>query len=148
MKKLLFFALVLTSMLTFAQTAAEKPEFIKFMNYCQFPIERTFYMYGEVSVVKYNPDYTNDTLRYAQINGDWMAKHPLVIKWYPIDSKTVRVTEAYQHEIVAQIKVMVPRVYCTSKSEYLTLFRAHWKNGDIQSGWMDSHFIGVWDFTR
>jgi hypothetical protein len=135
-------------MFGYSQTVAEKPEFIKFMNYCQVPVEREFHMRGEVSVVKYNSDYTNPTTYYTQpITEDWMAKYPLIVRWYAIDvEKTV--TEPYQNEIVAHFKVMVPRVYCTSKTAYLALFRAHWKNGDMQSGWADEHYIGFWDFSK
>jgi hypothetical protein len=142
MKNLLFLSLLLMSILGYSQTVAEKPEFIKFMNYCQVPVERQFTMRGEVSLVKYNPDYTNTTTYYAQpVTGDWMAKYPLIIKWYPVDVKNT-IIEPYQYEIIAYFKVMVPRVYCPNKTEYLALFRAHWKNGDIQSGWADAHFIG------
>lgn len=142
---------MLTSLLASSQTylkVADTAEFVKFMNYCQTPVPRTFYMYGEVSVVKYNPDYTNPLLNYAQPNGDWMAKYPLVIKWYGIDSKVVKLTEAYQHRIIAKIDLMVPRIYCTSKTEYITLFYAHWKNNDILDGWIDKRCIAIWDFNR
>jgi len=148
MKSLLILSFLLATVFGYSQTVAEKPEFIKFMNYCQVPVEREFYMRGEVSVVKYNSDYANPTTYYTQpITGDWMAKYPLIVKWYPIDVDNTT-SEVYQNEIVAHFKVMVPRVYCTSKTQYLILFRAHWKNGDMQSGWADEHYIGFWDFSK
>lgn len=124
----------------------DKPEFNKFMDYCNTPISRTFYMIGEVSVVKYNPDFANPIKYYAQpVTGDWMAKYPLVIKWYAIGTKSTS-TEAYQHEIIVPIEVKVPRVYCTSQTAYITYFYKYWKTGMIQSGWFDSRFIGIWNF--
>jgi uncharacterized protein YegP (UPF0339 family) len=115
---------------------ADKPEFQKFMEYCNTPVSRTFYMQGAVSLVKYNGYYTQP------ITGDWMAKYPLVIKWYPIGTK-ITTYEPYQQQIVAKIDMKVPRLYCTSQTEYITMFYQHWQNGDIQSGWWDSHFIGI-----
>ena len=146
MKLLSFLVLIFISIQLQAQTyikVADKDEFVKFMNYCQTPVSRTVRMTGEVSLVKYNSDYSNTILYYTQpITGDWMAKYPFVIKWYPVDAKST-IQEAYQTEINIQFDVKVPRVYCTSKREYITLFYQHWKNEDIQSGWWDSHFIGI-----
>lgn len=153
MKKLILLVFLIISVVGYSQTitylkVADKEEFTKFMNYCQTPVPRTFYMTGEVSLVKYNADYTNTTLYWKQpVTGDWMAKYPLVIKWYPIGTKST-ITEAYQQQIQAKIEMMVPRVYCTSKTEYITLFYNHWKNGDMQAGWFDSHYIGVYDFMK
>lgn len=146
MKTILLIITLLFSFATYSQTSyvkvVDKPEFAKFMNYCQTPVPRTFYMRGEVSVVKYNPDYTNTFLYYAQPNGDWMAKYPLVIKWWPVGFNNTT-TEAYQHGITAKFEVMVPRIYCRTKTEYITMFYAHWKNNEIQEGWWDSHSIGI-----
>ena len=139
MKTLLFLLLLLASIAS-AQTVAEKPEFIKFMNYCQTPIEVQCHMRGEISLVKFNVNYADPMTYYVDSLNNWMAKYPLVIKWYPVGVRNTT-TEAYQKEVVAYFKIKVPRVYCTSKTEYLALFRAHWKNGDMQSGWFDSHYI-------
>lgn len=125
-----------------SQTVAEKPEFVKFMNYCQCPIEVTAHMAGMVSLVKYNSDFTYPILYWKQpVTGDWMAKYPLVIKWYPVSQLSGIVEESYQQSITAYFKIKVPRVYCTSKTAYLALFRTHWKNGDMQSGWHDAHYL-------
>ena len=146
MKLLSFLVLIFISIQLQAQTyikVADKDEFVKFMNYCQTPVSRTVRMTGDVSLVKYNSDYSNPILYYTQpITGDWMAKYPFVIKWYPVDAKSTT-QEAYQTEITISFELKVPRVYCTSMSEYKDLFNKHWKNGDIQSGWWDSHFIGI-----
>lgn len=150
MKTLILISLLLLTGRAFSQTtlaATDVQDFAKFMNYCQFPIEREFVMKGVVSLVKYNPDYNNKTLYYVQANNDWMAKYPLVIKWYPIGTKSIT-CEAYQQEIRAVIKIKVPRLYCATKTEYIQMYYQHYKNGDIQSGWADYHFIGFWDFDR
>jgi hypothetical protein len=97
-------------------------------------------MRGEVSLVKFNINYADPITYYKDSLNNWMAKYPFVIKWYPVSHDNTT-TEAYQHEIIAYFKVNVPRVYCTSKTAYLALFRAHWKNGDMQSGWFDYHYL-------
>lgn len=118
---------------------ADKAEFQKFMDYCNTPVSRTFYMSGAVSLLKYNGYYMQP------VTGDWMAKYPLVIKWYPIGASPVTI-DTYQNEITATFTVKVPRIYCKSVAEYTNFFYKYWKNGDIQSGWADEHFIGFWDF--
>jgi hypothetical protein len=141
MKKLLILNwLFLMTIFGYSQTVAEKPEFIKFMNYCQTPIEVQCHMIGEVSLVKFNVNYADPITYYKDSLNNWMAKYPLVVKWYAISNRNTT-TEAYQQEVIAYFKVNVARVYCTSKTKYLALFRAHWKNGDMQSGWFDSHYL-------
>lgn len=139
---LILFLLLFISFHASSQTylkVADKEEFKKFMDYCNTPVSRTFYMKGAATAVKYNDSYTQP------ITGDWMAKYPLVIKWFPIGTKSITY-ETYQQHVTAVIELKVPRVYCTSVAEYTNYFYKHWKNGDIQSGWADEHFIGFWDF--
>lgn len=138
MKNLLCIALVFFCMSTFGQVitylkTADKAEYAKYLTYCSTPAPRTFYMRGEVTVVSINGVYAQP------VTGAWTAKWPLVVKWYPINAKSTT-TEAYQHEIVAAFEIMVPLRSPTSIDD----FYKHWKNGDIQSGYIDSKSCAVW----
>jgi len=142
MKTLLItFCFCIASLFAHTQTitylkVADKAEYAKYLEYCLTPVERTFYMRGKVSLLKVNGQYTDSI-------GTWVAKYPLTIKWYPIFTK-VTTTEAYQHEIVASFKVMVPRRYPTSVDD----FYKWWKTGFIQGGMLDAKCVPVWDYYR
>lgn len=137
-KYLVFIALWLTCMLTFSQTitylkVADKADYQKYYDYCMEGVPRTFTMRGEVTLVKVNGYYTQP------VTGAWTAKYPLVVKWYPINVKSTT-TEAYQHEIIAIFEAKVPRRYPPSIDDYYK----HWKNGDIQAGYIDSKSCAIW----
>ena len=139
MKKLYLLALIILPLLIKAQTitylkVADKEEYQKYLSYCLEGVSRTFYMKGEVTVLSVNGYYAQP------VTGEWTAKYPLVIKWWPINTKTTT-TEAYQHQIVVPVEVMVPRRYPTSIDD----FYKNWKTGKIQSGlYMDSKSIAIW----
>lgn len=138
MKNLLIIAfLLLTSVYAEAQTitylkVADKPEYAKYLEYCNTPVPRTFIMTGAVTILKTN-NY------YVQPNGDWMAKVPLTIKWYPFGTKSFTF-EAYQKEIIARVEIMVPMRYPPSIDD----FYKNWKTGNIQEGLVDSKTCGLW----
>lgn len=128
---------VLVSGLVKSQTitylkVADKLEYAKYLEYCNTPVPRTFTMPGAVTLLKLNNNY-------IQANGDWMAKLPLIIKWYPIGTKST-ITEAYQREITAKIEIMVPRRYPASIDD----FYRNWKTNNIQDGLVDSKTCGLW----
>jgi hypothetical protein len=138
MKSLLFSGLMLIGMITFSQTitylkVVDKVEYANYLAYCSTPAPRIFYMRGEVTVMKINGYYKQP------VTGNWTAKWPLVIKWYPIGT-TVTTTLDYQKEIVAKVEIMVPLRSPTSIDD----FYKHWKNGDIQSGYIDSKSCVSW----
>ena len=111
---------------------ADKPEYANYLAYCNTPVPRTFFMTGAITLLKTN-NY------YVQPNGDWMAKVPLTIKWYPFGTKSF-MFEAYQKEIIAKVEIMVPRRYPPSVDD----FYRNWKTGNIQEGLTDSKTCGVW----
>jgi hypothetical protein len=111
---------------------ADKPEYAKYLEYCQTPVPRTISMITMVNLLKVN-DY------YVQENSDWMAKIPLTIKVYPPGTKSMTI-EPYQKEVTARIDIMVPRRYPTSVDD----FYRNWKTGNIQQGLTDSKTCGVW----
>ena len=134
----IFLFLMLSALLTKAQIitylkAADKADYNNnYLPYCQAPVERTFIMKGEVTLISVNGYF------HLPITGHWISKFPLVVKWYPIEVRNT-VTEAYQQEITAYFKANVPRRYPWSIDDYYK----NWKTGKIQAGDMDSRFCGV-----
>lgn len=128
---------VLVSGLVKSQTitylkVADKFEYAKYLEYCNTPVPRIFYMPGAVTLLK--------TGAYCvQSNGDWMAKIPLTIKWYPLGAKSTTM-EAYQKEVIAKVEIMVPRRYPASIDD----FYRNWKTNNIQDGLVDSKTCGLW----
>lgn len=136
--KLLLITLMLFVVTASAQTitylkVVDKADYTNnYLSYCQTPVERTFIMNGEVTLLSVNGYYQQPT------TGNWIAKFPLVVKWYPIEVRNT-ITETYQNEITAYFKVNVPRRYPWSIDDYYK----NWKTGKIQAGDMDQKFVGL-----
>ncbi len=132
---ILILVFLFSAVISHAQTylkAADKDDYNKnYLPYCQAPVERTFIMKGEVTLLLVNG-------YYHQPNGDYIAKFPLVVKWYPIEVRNT-VCESYQQDITAYFKANVPRRYPWSVDDYYK----NWKTGKIQAGDMDSKFCGI-----
>lgn len=111
---------------------ADRPEYEKYLSYCNTPVPRTFYIKGAVSLLKVN-NY------YVQGNSDWVVKVPLTIKWYPIGTNTITL-EPYQKEITAKVEIFVPMRYPASVDD----FYRNWKTRNIQDGLVDSKTCGVY----
>ena len=111
---------------------ADKPEYEKYLAYCNTPVPRTVYVKGAISLLKVNGCY-------VQENGEWMAKIPLTIKWYPVGTKSLTF-EPYQKEITAKVEIFVPMRYPPSIDD----FYRNWKTRNIQDGLVDSKTCGVY----
>lgn len=130
---LCFFAFLTVSSQTITYLkVADKPEYEKYLAYCNTPVPRTFYIKGAVTLLKVGNNY-------HQANGDWTAKLPLSIKWFPVGT-TPMTFEQSQQEITAKVEIMLPKRYPASVDD----FYKNWKTGNILQGLTDSKTCGVW----
>ena len=89
MKTILFTIFILFAFHAYSQTyvkVADKPEYEKYLSYCNTHDYKTFEVLGKVTVLKVNGYYTDP-------DGKYYIKEPLTITWQKIGATSVTVSE-------------------------------------------------------
>lgn len=119
---LLFFALNVRAQ-TYVKVA-DKPEYEKYLTYCNTPIGRTFRLDLKVSVLKINSQYLDSI-------GNWVTSKTPTIFLVPYGTKTITTTES-QKQIPIIIELPVQR-----RIPSIADFYKYWKTKFIQEGLLD-----------
>jgi len=119
---LLFFALNVQAQ-TYVKVV-DKPEYEKYLEYCNTPISRPFKLDLKVSVLKINN-------LYLDAKGNWVTSKTPTISLVPFGTKTVTTTES-QKQISIIIELPVQR-----RIPSIPDFYKYWKTKFIQEGLLD-----------
>jgi len=102
MKRILLFVFVMFSLLSFSQTyvkVADKPEYTRYLIYCNTYTYKYFEVLGKVPVIKVGGFYA-DTV------GNYSIKEPLTITWLKPGTTSITVAES-EVLITTTLKLMV-----------------------------------------
>jgi len=129
-----FFLLISASAQTITYLkVADKIEYnTKYLPYCNASISIPIEQVGKFTVLLINGQYTDSIGNYA-------AKLPLSITWYPVGTKAMSF-EPNQQMIIVRYEVMVRR-----RTPSIDDFYKNWKTGNIQAGLIDSK-SGIYNF--
>jgi len=108
---------------------ADKPEYEKYLEYCNAPISRPFKLDLKVSVLKINNQYLDSI-------GNWVTSKKPTITLASYSTKSVSTTES-QKLISIIVELPVQR-----RIPSVTDFYKYWKTNFIQEGLMDERCGG------
>jgi len=124
---LLFFA-INTSAQTYLKVA-DKPEYAKYLEYCNAPISRSFKLLLKVSTIKVDGLYMDS-------KGNWVTSKTPTISLVPYGTKTITTTES-QKIVTITVEFPVQR-----RIPSVADFYKYWKTNFIQEGLMDERSGG------
>lgn len=127
MKLFFLTAILLIGSIAYSQTyvkVADKPEYEKYLAYCNTPISRPVTLTGRLTVLQVNG-------LYADAIGNYVAKLPITITWSAIGSIPPP-CEVNQRYVTLRFEVLVKR-----RAPSIPDFYRYWKTNFIQEGLLD-----------